>query len=174
MVVARIATVLVLCFYGVEDAPKQAASEKPRMKVEIRWVEPGRIEGLTEDKAIPASCDPANVVYPRKKPALVLTRAEVAEARLGQVDFPSSSGVLKNYSVTLVLTKDARDRLAAECPGKRAKLTVAVDGRFWGIHCYSTDNNDNVSEQCKAQNFNPFIGFFSSKDDADSIVNAFK
>ena len=79
-----------------------------------------------------------------------------------------------HYSVTLVLTKDAGDRLAAMCPGARAQLAVAVDGHYWGIDHYVKDRNAAVSELSKAENFNPHISYFSSQGEAECVANAFK
>jgi hypothetical protein len=148
---------------------------KPKAKVELRWVESARIEGVTEDKGIPGSDDPKNVLYPHKKPALVLTSQEVSEARLTKLDL-TKNGLGVQYNVTLHLTKDARDKLAASVEGNQARLlTVVVDGRFWGIRRYEKDKDKKfVPEQARAESFLPDVGFFSSEKEAQHLVDAFK
>jgi hypothetical protein len=145
----------------------------PKPKVDLRWVESSFIENLTEKKGFPGSCDPKDTLYAHKKPALVLTAADVAEARVTEHDLTRNGlGIL--YNVTLVLTKQARERLAADSPRNSARVTVAVNGRYWGWSHYTTDNNARVSESCLAKNFNASIGFMSSKSEAESIANAFR
>lgn len=154
---------------NVDDQPN--VMSKP--KIELRWVESSRVENLTDEKGFPGSCDPKDTLYAHKKPALVLTSAEVAEARVTEHDL-TRNGLGIFYVVTLVLTKDARERLAANCPGKSARVTVVVNGRYWGWSHYTTDNEARVSESCIAKNFNASIGFMTSKSDAESIANACK
>jgi hypothetical protein len=169
--VLRVAAIFAACACGAAIGIAAEPKEQPKSKVELRWVESFRVEGLTADRGVG---DPDSPVYPHKTPALVLTRKDVAEARLNQHEWMMNDVVVPHYSVTLILTKEARDRLAASCPGKSARVTVAVDGRYWGWHHYTTDNDAKVSELCKAKNFNPYIGLMSSKAEAEHVVDAFK
>jgi hypothetical protein len=145
---------------------------RPKANVELRWVESKRIEGLTEVDGFQCSCDPEDVVYAHKKPALVLTAAEVTEARLTKHDFAQSV----HYMVALHLTKEARDKLAATCEGKEMRfLTVIVDGNPWGVRRYEIDKDaEFVPEQARAETFVPDVGFFSSAAEAQRLVDAFK
>jgi hypothetical protein len=148
---------------------------KPMVKVELRWVETKRVEGLTEDKGFQSSCDPEDVVYPHKKAALVLTAAEVSEARLTKLDLTKNGlGVL--YEVTLDLKEEAREKLAATVEGKQMRLlTVVVDGKYWGVRRYEKDkDNKSVPDQARAETFRPNIGFFSSEAEAQRLVDAFQ
>lgn len=156
---------------GEEPAPK------PKVKVEIRWVESKRIDGLTEEKGFQCSCDPDSIVYPHKKPALILTGAEVTEVRLTNHDFSKSGLSSENYNVTLHLTKEARDKLAASCPDDSERgLTIFVDGKPWGVHRYAKGKaaTRGVPVQCCAETFLPDVGYFSSKAEAERLVDALK
>ncbi len=166
---------VVVYSIAVPACPGQDPPAKPQVKVELRWVETKHIEGVTEDQGIQSSCDPKDTVYPHKKPALILTAAEVAEARLTKHDFRASgSGI--HYMVALHLTKDARTKLAATVDGKEMRLlTVVVDGKYWGVRRYETDKDKPfVPEQARAETFVPDVGFFSSEAEAQRLVDAFK
>jgi hypothetical protein len=153
----------------VPAAPQ--ADPNAKAVVELRWVESRRIEGLTEDEGFQSSCDPDSIVYAHKEPALVLTSAVVTEARLTKHDF-STLGV--NYMVTLPLTQEARDALAAMCEGKQMRLlTVVIDGRPWGLRRYEIDKDvPFVPESARAETFLPDVGFFSSEAEAQRVVDA--
>ena len=170
----RLAVGLAVCWAGAAAAPGEEPA-KPKAKVELRWVEDRPIDGLTEAKGLQSSCDPDDIVYPHKKPALTLTKAEVAEARLTRHDF-SGSGLGVNSMVALHLTQEARDKLAATVEGTQMRsLTVVVDGRFWGVHRYEKDKDAKfVPDQARAETFLPDVGFFSSEAEAQRLVDAFK
>jgi len=106
------------------------------------------VEGLTEKQGIQASCAPGNIVYPHKKPALILARKDVGKVRIQQFDWEINGAVTTNYSVTLVLTPEARDQLAAACPGKVALIAVSMDGHYSTISHYILDQDAPVSYQC--------------------------
>jgi hypothetical protein len=154
----------------------QQPAAKSRAKVELRWVEAKPVEGLTEDKGFQTTCDPKDIAYPHKKAALVLTAAEVAEARLTKHDFSASGGLSELYSVTLNLTKKARDKLAAKCEGDESRsLTIVMDGKYLGAHRYEKDKNKPlIPAECRAETFTPSVGYFSSATEAERLVDAFK
>jgi len=156
-------------------AEGQEPPAKPKAKVEFRWVETKRVEGLTEDKGFQSSCDPKDIVYPHKKPALVLTTAEVREAHLTEHDF-SKSGLGVHYMVTIHLKEAARNKLAATVEGKEMRLlTVVVDGKYWGVYRYEKDRDKQfVPDAARAETFAPGVGFFSSKAEAERLVTALK
>ncbi len=69
---------LVAGVVGVSSAVAQPADKPPaKAVVEFRWLEHSPDKALTEDKGIQTTCGP-ELMYPHKKPALVLTPAEVA------------------------------------------------------------------------------------------------
>jgi hypothetical protein len=80
------------------------------------------------------------------------------------------------YSVSLLLTKEARDKLAATCEGDEMRsLTIVMDGKYWGCHRYEKDKNKPlIPAQCLAETFTPSVGFFSSQVEAERLVDAFK
>ena len=171
----RVALGLVVCWACAAAVAGREPPAKPKAKVELRWVEDKRVEGLTEDKGFQASCDPKDLVYPHKKPALVLTAAEVAKVDLTEHDLRQNNlGV--NYTVTIHLTKEAREKLAATVEGNEMKLlTVIVDGKTWGVHRYEKDKDKPfVPEQARAETFTPGVGYFSSKAEAQRLVDALK
>ncbi len=148
--------------------------ELPEAKVEIHWVELFRKEGLTVDRSVfDSGGDSENDYYPHAKPAMTLSRKDIADIRLQQYDRPGNGVVNHYYLVTLVLTKDARERLAKSCPAKSARVSVAVDGKYWGWDHYTTDDDADVSDHSKAKNYSPCMGLMS-RAAADSIINAFK
>ncbi|HVJ83281.1 MAG TPA: hypothetical protein VNC50_19610 [Planctomycetia bacterium] len=158
---------------GSSAAWGDEAADKP--KVELRWVERKQMEGVTEEEGFQMSCDPDDIVYPHKKPALVLTRAEVAEAVLKKLDL-TKNGLGFQYMVTFRLTKEAREKLAATVEGNQMRLlTVVVDGKCWGVRRYEKDAAKKfVPEPARAESFQPDVGYFSSEAAAQRLVNAFK
>ncbi|MFN0053643.1 MAG: hypothetical protein ACKV0T_15800 [Planctomycetales bacterium] len=146
--------------------------EPPKPKVEIRWVERFRVEGLTVDRIVGDSDDSPGY-YPHAKPAMILTAKDIVEARLSMFDWLMSGVVVHHYSVKMVLTKDARERLAKSCPSEPAAITVSVDGMYSGWTHYTIDNDAKVSEQLKAKNYNPTLGNMD-RASAERIINAFK
>jgi hypothetical protein len=164
-----------VCSAWVPLGAGQEPPAKPNVRVEFRWVESKRIEGLTEDKGERFSCGP-ELSYPHKKPVLVLTREHVAKVELGHHDFSKSGLSSELYTVTLHLTKEARDTLAAECRvGEMKMLTVVVDGKYWGLRRYEKARDKFlVPEQARAESFLPEVGFFSSRAQAERLVDAFK
>ena len=172
----RIVLGLVVCSACAPAVAGREPPATPKARVEFRWVEDRRIEGVTEDKGFQMTCDPKSVGYAHTKPALVLTAADVIEAPLSTHDFRGSgSGVV--YSVTLHLTKEARKKLAEACGMERERaLTVVVDGNRWGVHRYDNGehNSAQVPAQARAATFLPSVGFFSSKAEAERLADAFK
>ncbi|MDB5389866.1 MAG: hypothetical protein JWM11_5512 [Planctomycetaceae bacterium] len=154
----------------------QEPQAKPKAKVELRWVETKRVEGLTEEKGFQSSCDPDSIVYMHKKPALVLTAAEVTEVRVTNLDLSKNGLSRENYTVTLYVTKEARDKLAASCGDKDERLlTVVVDGKANGVGRYVKGRAARgAPAQVSAETFLPSVGFFPSKAEAERIVDAFK
>ena len=171
---ARVVLGLAVCAACVPTAVAQEPPAKPKAKVELRWLESKRIEGLTEDKGFQCSCDPKAIVYPHKKPALVLTATEVSEVSLTEHDF-TKNNLGMHYTVSLQLTKAARDKLSEACAREGEHLlTVAVDGTYWGASRYVKGKGDRgVPDQARTENFNPTVGIWS-KAEAQRLVDAFK
>lgn len=147
-----------------------------KVKVELRWVEATRVEGLTEDTGFQSSCDPDSIVYPHKKPVLVLTAAEVTEVTLSNLDLSKNGLSRYNYRVAIHLTREARDKLAAAC-GKDGEryITVVVDGKCWGLQRYRKGKpTRELPPQICAETFQPDVGFFSSKAEAERLMDALK
>jgi hypothetical protein len=172
----RVVVGLAACSACALAAAGRESPAKPKAKVELRWVESKRVEGLTEAEGFQSSCDPKSIVYPHEKPALVLTSAEIAEARLVTHDFSGSGGPPELYSVTLHLTKKAREQLDATCDTLEMRgLTVAVDGKYWGVRRYEKDKNKPlIAPEARAETFTPTVGYFMSKAEAERLVDAFK
>jgi hypothetical protein len=167
------AIVLVLLCLHTNFAQEPA---KPKVKVELRWVVAKPIEGVTEEDGIQTSCDPKSIMYPHKQPVLVLTGTEVASANVSHHDMSKNGLSANNYNVTIHLTKEAREKLAASTEGNEMKfLTVTIDGKHWGLIRYEKDKNKQfVPEQCRAESFVATVGFFSSKWEAERVVDSFK
>ena len=141
-----------------EDSP-----DKPKVKVEFRWVEARLIQGVTEEKGIRLSCA-ETLSYQHKKP--ILTGADVTEARLTKYDFSANGIPGEQFTVAFLLTKEARQKLAADCEEVQARmLTVVIDGRNWGAWNVSKSN---------AAAFVPCAGFIPSRETAERIIMAFK
>jgi hypothetical protein len=167
----RVVLGLAVCTACLAIVVGQEPDAAPQVKVELRWVETKWIEGLTEDDGFQSSCDPKDRVYPHKKPALVLTAAEVAETRLTKHTIAGR----EHYMVALHLTKSARDKLAATYEGREMRLlTVVVDGKCWGIRRYEKDQDKEfVPDQAQAETFVPDVGLFSSQYEARRLADAF-
>jgi hypothetical protein len=175
----RYLQVLVWPAVFVANVPVVEGQEPPmkKAKVEFRWVESRSIEGLTEKEGFQSTCDPDSTVYPHKKAALVLTAAEVDEARLIKHDFSGSGGPRELYSITIHLTKAARVKLAESCEGdKKREVTVFVDGKHSrGVHRYEKDKGKPlIADEVRAETFAPTLAYFSSKVEAERIVDALK
>lgn len=145
--------------------------EPPKPKIEIHWVELNRVKGLTVDRSAHSGSDTQNDYYPHTKPAMILGREDVAATHLKQLDWEMNGGVVQHFIVTLVLTKDARDRLAKTCPGKTARVTVAVDGKYWGWDHYTTENETDVLNGWKSTDYSPSMGLMR-RVDAERIIDA--
>lgn len=169
---AGIALGLAAC---VACAPGAAADPPAKVAVEIRWLEPKPVKGVTEEKGIPASYEPNDFLYPHKKPALVVTAAEVSEAKLTRHTFGGGEKVT-HFMVEIHLTKKAREALAATVEGKETRLlTVTVDGRHWGIHRYEKDADKKFQpDKVRAETFQPDVGFFNSEAEAQRLVDSLK
>jgi len=171
----RVALGWTVCWGCVLTAAAQEPATRPKAKVELRWLEDKPIEGLTEENGYRVGDEPNDIAYPHKKPALVLTAAEVDEVRLKKLDFSASgNGVV--YLVTLHLTKEAREKLATSCKSNEQQaLAVAIDGKCWGgAMRYEKDpNTPRIAPECRAATFTPSVGYFSSEDDAQRLVDAF-
>jgi hypothetical protein len=173
----RVAAGLAACLIVGATATAQEPPAKGKARVELRWLETKPIEGLTDAKGFQASCDPKDIVYPHQKPAVVLTAAEVAEARLTKHESaPGSGWPAELFTVTLNLTKEAREKLAATTDGNEMKLlTVTVDGKHWCVFRYEKDKNKPfVPADARAETFKPGVGFFSTEAEAKRLVDAVK
>lgn len=170
----RLGWIAALGFAFLLPAVGQDFPSKTKARLEFRWVESKKIDGITEDEGFRTSCDPDSIMYPHKKPALVLTSAEVTDATLKNHNFSNSGGAKSNYMVAFHLTQEAREKLAAQCDTMETKLlTITIDGRPWGLHRYEKDKDKPfVPEQCRAESFLPEVGFFSSHYQAQRLVDA--
>ena len=171
--VSAICILVLVAGFGATIGFAAEPKEPPKPKIEIHWVELFPVKGLTVDRSAHNGSDTRNDYYPHTKPVMVLSRKDVADARLKQFDWLMNDKVVRHYIVTLVLTKEARDRLAKSSPGKTAHITVAVDGHYWGWDHYTTDNEADVSERWKSKNYSPCMGLMP-RADAERIINAFK
>ena len=139
---------------------------KAKPKIELRWIEGGHIEGLTESKGgFPGSESRGDVVYPHKKPALVLTPAEIEEVSIRSLSLSSTSK--DQFGVTIQLTKKARKTLAKSVKGKKTRwITVAVDGYCWG---YSRYEPSDAMKYKASMGYTPSLGYVQRIVDALSI-----
>jgi hypothetical protein len=170
---SRVPAALVVCAVWVSVG---MGKDPEKARVELRWMESKKIEGVTENKGYQTSCDPKDIMYMHNKPALVLTKKEVAEAELKEHDFSKNGLPGGHYTVNIHLTKEAREKLAASREGKQMMLlTVLIDGQRWGLYRYEKDSEKPfVPEQARAATFCPGVGFFSTKYEAEQLVEALK
>ena len=160
----RIAAWLALCFFFVVlQASGQEPSDKPKPKVEFRWLESQPIPGVTEEKGIRTSCGD-ELSYLHKQP--ILTNMDVAEVRLSKIDVRQDGILQEQFMIHFHLTAEGRQILAATCGKSGDKLlAVVIDGTYRGAP-YFLKSRD-------ASNFVPFAGYFSSKPMVERIVAAF-
>ena len=136
----RIGMAITVCFLIVAPANAQKGKAK-KTRIELRWVERKAIEGVTEKEGFQTSCDPDDLAYPHKKPALVLSRDVVDSVKLETKDF-SRSGLSTVHMVQIYLTDKAKKKLAASAEGNKMRLlTVTVDGKNWGVRRYEKDKD---------------------------------
>jgi hypothetical protein len=138
----------------------QAIEEKPKARVEFRWLEDRAIKNLTEDKGFQTTCGP-ELSYAHKKP--VLTNIDVAEATMKNhgavMGLPGD-----HYEIRFRLTDQAKKKLVAESgTAAHRELAIFADGKYWGTAIF---------RKADAANFEPFAGFINSKAEAERIVAA--
>lgn len=145
--------------------------EKARPGVELYWVESTPVDGLTEIEGFQSSCDPDDLVYPHKKPAIVLdgdsARVDINELEIGGT---------KYFMVTLVPNRQARAKLAASLEGKGDQmrlLTANVNGQFRSVQRYEIDRRKNfVPESAKANSFTFNLGMFLKMEEVRKVEEA--
>lgn len=156
----RRTVVALLSVFAIGSTVLAQPVEKPKAKVEFRWLEDRAIKDLTDDKGFQTTCGP-ELSYPHKKP--VLTNADVAEATLkNHGSIMGLSG--DHYTITFRLTDSAKKKLMKES-GDAAyrELAVFADGKYWGTA---------VFRKAEVDRFEPFAGFINSKAEAERIVAA--
>lgn len=87
----------------------------------------------------------------------------------------SKNGLLgENYMIHIQLTKKAREALAMTVEGTKTRwITVVVDGKCWNIRRNEPSNEQSgYSKSIWAKYYSPSFGFFSSKAEAQRIVDA--
>jgi hypothetical protein len=111
---------------------------------------------------------PGHIVYPHRKPALVLTPADVSRAELTEHFLAGAP----RFLVTLNLKETACEKLAATVEGDHSRwLTVTIDHKNWGVHRYEPDQQKPfVPEQARATTIRTDVGFFSSREEAQRLV----
>lgn len=152
----------------------QESPANPKAKVELFWLEGHQVAGLTEEVGI-SGCDPKSILYPHKKSTLLLTAANTSDARFSKYTWVANGSSTDHYNVTIQLTKEARDALAAACGDKKsAWLTMKVDGKYCGSYdCYVKDKERKfVADQIRAESFTP-TATYSTEADAKRLVDAF-
>lgn len=155
----RIALGLAACWVCVPSVVGQEPPEKPKAKVEFRWLESKQIPDLTEEKGIRTTCGD-QLSYLHKQP--IFSNQDVAETRLRQHDLEGPLGV--QFSVELHLTEEAKKKLATACDDNRAKLlAIIVDGKYLSSWYF---------DPSKRTEFLPWAGYIRSKSEAEGIVEA--
>jgi len=178
----RLATIALLIACSVHHlcsttglAQEVLAQEADKPKIEFRWLEREKFEGITEEKGYEYS-EGGAIGYLHKEPALVVTAAEVEDVQLTNNDLSRNGLSAENYNITIHLTKKARKKLAKNVWGEGKEmrlLTFLIDGKEWGLMRYEIDENKRgVPPQCRAKNFTPSIGFFNKRAKAQRVVDA--
>ncbi len=168
-----VAVGMVVCFVSVSAIMGHEPPAKPKAKVELRWIEGEHIEGLTDfEMRYPASENRDDFAYPHKKPALVLTPAMVAKVSITHFVLASRD----QYGVKIQITEKAREALAMTFEDTKTRwITVVVDGRCWGTRRYDPSNEKSDGGPATwAKNYNPHVGFTSSKAYVQRVADALK
>lgn len=134
--------------------------EKPKVKVEFRWLEDRPMKDLTDAKGFQTTCGP-ELSYAHKKP--VLSNIDVAEATIkNHGSIMGLSG--DHFTITFRLTDSAKKKLIKESgDAAHRELAVFADGKYWGTAIF---------RKGEANQFEPFAGFINSKAEAERIVAA--
>ena len=134
----------------------------PRAKIEFRWIEDHAIKDVTEENGVIAWED--DLMYLHKD--AILTSKDIADAILCESDL-TANGIGVVYSVRLILTEGAKEKLAMTMEKSGAKrLAVVVDGNIRGATCFK--------DKAMIEANIPSAGFLSSKFEAERIVQAAK
>ena len=135
-----------------------------------------QIEGVTGEKKFPRGESTTRFVYLHKEPALELTPTKVDGSKLSDHEFSTSIGKRTYYRVHLTLTQEAREELIAKAEKTKATmLMVLIDGKRMNLFRFEIDENKKgVPSSSMAKHFEPAIGFFAKKSEAEEIIDALK
>jgi hypothetical protein len=167
---ARYAFLAVWLVVGLVAVPAVSGQEPaakpqpgPRAKVEFRWLEAKAIKGVTQEKGIRTTCGDA-LSYPHAKP--VLTQADVVGTQLTAEEFKNMAVPATYYSVKFQFSKEAKKKLVESCGSDAWRvLGIFVDGEYMSAWKF---------EKAKADTFVPFAGMFSTKPEAERVVEGCK
>lgn len=172
----RTATALSLLLIS-SSALSQDNKTQPMVKrIELIFMATKKIEGVTREKGFEYG-EGGSIGYLHKEPAIILTPENLEKVELKNLDLSKSGLSACNYSIKLFLTEKTKKELAAKVKDKQMKLlTLLVDGKRWGgMWRYEVDETKRgVPDKSRASTFLPTIGYFSSKEYAESIFNALK
>lgn len=166
----QISLVTLIALIGSSPLISQDKKSDSNPKVEFYFVEDEPVEGVTGDKKYQTE---SRTGYLHRKPALVLTTAHIEDVELRSQEFTFSDKVREYFIVQVTLTDNAREQIASKVIGKKMKLlTVVVDGKPMNLYRYEVDQSKKgVSKRSLAGNFNPSIGYFASKSEAERVYN---
>ena len=172
----RICVFAVVGFCGTSSLFAQEKQENSDTNIALYFVETKPIDGVTEEKSYQYGESTRSVGYLHKKPALILKPSEVEDVELKSQEFDTSIGKREYYRINVTLTEDARNKLMKQVRGNEMRLlTMVIDGKKWNLYRYEVDEDKSgVPPSAKASQFNPMIGMFSKKAEAEKVLAALR
>ena len=172
----RLFVFAIVGFCGLPFLSAQEKQENKETKIALYFVEKKPIDGVTEKNSYQYGESTKSVGYLHKKPALVLKPQEVEDVVLKGQEFDTSVGKREYYRINVTLTGKAREKLKKQVKGDKMKLlTMVIDGKKWNLYRYEVDEDKSgVPSSAKASKFNPMIGLFAKKTEAEKVLAALR
>ena len=166
--------VVGLCGTSVLFAQEKQTSEDTN--IALYFVETNPIDGVTEEDSYQYGESTSSIGYLHQKPALVLKPNKVEDAELIGQEFSTAVGDREYYRINVTLTEAAREKLRNQVEGNEMKLlTMVIDGKKWNLYRYEVDEEKaGVPPSAKASQFNPMIGLFAKKSEAEEVLAALR
>lgn len=172
----RICVFAFVGFCGTSFLFAQEKQEGEDSKIALYFVEKKLIAGVTEEDSYQYGESTRSVGYLHRKPALILKPDVIEDVELISQEFATSVGDREYYRINVTLTEDAREKLKDQVEGNEMRLlTMVIDSKKWNLYRYEVDEDKaGVPPSARASQFNPMIGLFADKTEAEKVLAALR
>jgi hypothetical protein len=172
----RICVFVVIGFCGTSFLFAQENQENEDAKIALYFVETELIDGVTEEDSYQYGESAQSVGYLHLEPALILKPKIVEGVELISQEFATSVGDREYYRINVTLTEEARKKLRDQVEGNEMRLlTMVIDSKKWNLYRYELDEDKSgVPRSSRASQFNPMIGLFADKAEAEKVLAALR